>query len=101
MAGIVEQLTGDISFDDKEGFSLWYNKLKPTVDPVHYERYDWTLENYDSEGLAQQMKIQIDTIIENYFSMGTHQNNSEIINVPEKFRRQYPLLIKSQHWPSP
>jgi hypothetical protein len=80
--------------DDKEGFSLWYNKLKPTVDPVHYERYDWTLENYDSEGLAQQMKIQIDTIIENYFSMGTHQNNSEIINVPEKFNLQ-------QNYPNP
>jgi hypothetical protein len=40
------------------------------------------------------MKIQIDTIIENYFSMGTHQNNSEIINVPENFNLQ-------QNYPNP
>ena len=53
--------------EDVEAFLVWYNKLRPTVDPVHYDRYDWTLANYDAENLDQQMHSQIDFLIEYYF----------------------------------
>lgn len=33
----------------RDEFLLWCDRLRPTVDPVHYDRYDWTLENYDTQ----------------------------------------------------
>ena len=63
--------------DDKAAFEVWYNRLRPTVDPVHYDRYDWTLAHFDSEGLAEQMHAQIDFIIDYYFSKDVDQDGVE------------------------
>lgn len=53
--------------DTKDEFQPWYDLLRPTVDPVHYDRYDWTLANYDTENLGQVIKDQIDYLLFYYY----------------------------------
>ena len=55
--------------DTKDQFQTWYDLLRPTVDPVHYDRYDWTLANYDTENLGQAIKDHIDYLLFYYYEI--------------------------------
>ena len=49
-------------------FEVWYDNLKHKKDPVHHDRYDYALANFETDGYAQAMRDQIDAIIALYFS---------------------------------
>jgi hypothetical protein len=50
----------------KDEFQVWYDLLRPTMDPVHYDRYDWTLANFDIENIGQAISDHIDFILNTY-----------------------------------
>jgi len=47
----------------KEDFQPWYDLNRPKVDPVHFDRYDWALANWDSEQLGHRAVEQIDRVL--------------------------------------
>ncbi|MEM1411993.1 MAG: M60 family peptidase N-terminal accessory domain-containing protein [Pseudomonadota bacterium] len=51
----------------KAGFQPWYDHSRPRVDPVHHDRYDWALANWDSEQLGQKALQQIDRVISTWY----------------------------------
>ena len=51
----------------KNGFQPWYDWNRPRVDPVHFDRYDWALANWDSEDLGKKAIDQIDHVIDKWF----------------------------------
>jgi hypothetical protein len=60
----------------KDEFQIWYDLLRPTVDPVHYDRYDSTLANFDSENIGQAISDQIDFIL-NYYTLVGNDNDGD------------------------
>lgn len=48
-------------------FQFWYDLNRPKVDPVHHDRYDWALENWDKEQLGQKAVAQIDRVIDTWY----------------------------------
>ncbi|WP_395065418.1 M60 family peptidase N-terminal accessory domain-containing protein [Flavobacterium sp.] len=67
-------------------FQPWYNNNVPKKDPVHLPRYNYTLANYDNDTIGQEIKDQIDFLIETYFhtTLNQQQNNlsSDILIYP-------------------
>lgn len=51
----------------RTGFQPWYDHNRPRVDPVHHDRYDWALANWDSEGLGQKALQQVDRVLRTWY----------------------------------
>ncbi|NRB72298.1 MAG: hypothetical protein HRU51_10335, partial [Xanthomonadales bacterium] len=51
----------------RTGFQPWYDHNRPRVDPVHYDRYDWALANWDSEQLGRRALEQIDRVLRQWY----------------------------------
>tara|TARA_B110000003_G_C16650194_1_gene533829 strand:- start:111 stop:4964 length:4854 start_codon:yes stop_codon:yes gene_type:complete len=57
--------------DDLQEFLPWYQSVKQRKDPVHFDRYDYALSNFENDGYSQAMNNQIDLIIDLYFANQT------------------------------
>ena len=51
----------------KAQFQPWYDLNRPKVDPVHFDRYDWALANWDSEELGQKAVSQINNVVRTWY----------------------------------
>ncbi|CAL2078794.1 M60 family peptidase N-terminal accessory domain-containing protein [Tenacibaculum sp. 190524A05c] len=83
---------------DKNAFQTWYDLIKPTVDPVHHDRFDWTLANYDTENIAKQISDQIDFIIGYYFNnLSTDDENEKDLKIyPNPANQIIKVIAKNQ-----